>query len=308
MKILILKTKAILPESKIYKEKLESIKKIENIKVDIVEAKDKNKCNLKEYNLIWNFMGIDLKKYRGDQFIIHDYRSASSGIFSKLKDKIKKYMNIKPNLRIFLNEELEKYYNFKDKIPSLIIDMGVNKRFYKNIKNKKKYKFIYVGEISKNRKMHIFLEWFIKSELKRESFLLIGPYDEKIYIKYSKYGNIKFLGKIPYEKIPKNLLQAEYAFNFIPNKFPYSSQTSTKLLEYLAIKIKVISSETEFLRKFLKDNPELKLFIFKKFDELKLDKIEKFDFKFCNMEKYKWENVIENKIEKILNLYLKDKN
>ena len=97
IKLLLLKTgRAMLPEIEIYKSFLEK-------KGVIVDIKNISKVNkeIKEYNIIWNFMGIDLKKYSQNQYIIHDYRSASSRCFPKIRDKIKIIINVKPNLRIF---------------------------------------------------------------------------------------------------------------------------------------------------------------------------------------------------------------
>lgn len=293
----------MLPEIEIYKSFLEK-------KGVIVDIKNISKVNkeIKEYNIIWNFMGIDLKKYSQNQYIIHDYRSASSRCFPKIRDKIKIIINVKPNLRIFLNKDLEKYYNFKDNIKSLNIDMGINDLFFHiDKKIAKKYKFVYLGEINKRRGINKLLEWFVKSEFKNESFLLIGPYDLKIYKKYKKYKNLNFLGKIKYKEVPEYLSLCEYAFNIIPNRFPFNFQTSTKLLEYLALNLKVISNKTNFTKRLLKENLDLDFITINAYEEITTELLENFNFKFTNMKKYSWENILKNKINLIINEYLKNK-
>lgn len=302
IKLLLLKTeRAMLPEIEVYKSFLEK----KNILVDIKSISEINE-KIENYNIIWNFMGTDLKKYSKNQYIIHDYRSASSRCFPKLRDKIKKIINIKPNIRIFLNKDLEKYYNFKDNIKTLNIDMGINDLFFKvDKKINKKYKFVYLGEINKRRESDKLLKWFIESEFKKENFLLIGPYDLEIYNKYNKYNNLIFLGKIKYKEVPEYLSLCEYAFNIIPNKFPFNFQTSTKLLEYLALNLKVISNKTDFVQKFLQENKNIDFITVNSYEIISKELLENFNFKFIDMKKYSWEYILRGKIEFIINDYLK---
>lgn len=294
-KVLLIDTeRANLPELVIYKKELEK----NGYLVDVLKEKEVNQKNLEKYNIIWNFMGIDKKIYNENQFIIHDYRSASSRLFPKIRDLLKKKINIKPNLRIFLNDSLREYYSFKDNIPSLTLDMGIDlEKFKPDNEFEKYYKFCYLGDVNSKRKIDKFLKWFLKSEFKSEKLLLIGPYEEKIYIKYKKYENIIFLGKIPYELVPKYLKKSEYALNLIPNEFPFNIQTSTKLLEYISLNLKIISTKNEYSLKIMKKHKNLSFYIFENYEDITKKTLENFEFKNINMISYSWENILKDKIQ-----------
>ena len=155
--LLIRSTKAYLPEIDIYKEYLK-----DSFRVFIVNSDDK--INFSDFDIIWKFMGFDffdnfklntfLKNFINSRilthfyktknlliktsnknnnispFIIHEYASLSSGKFKKFKNFLKKNLNSRPNLRIFLNEKVKKEMNFSDNIPFLYRDMGIDKHFF----------------------------------------------------------------------------------------------------------------------------------------------------------------------------------
>ncbi|MGL4866885.1 MAG: hypothetical protein ACRC4T_27635 [Cetobacterium sp.] len=280
--------RAYLPELSAYKEYF----KKKGYKVDIKNEKDKIK---EEYDIVWKFIGRDLgirlnKKY----FLIHDYKSDSTGSFLKIKNFIKKYFTKKPNLRIFLNQDLKNKFNFKDNVSSTIIDMGVHRNFLEKNKsnNEIKYKFVYCGSISYIREVDKILDWFLKQNLFQEKFLLIGEPQKEIFEKYKSYENIVFKGRIDYLKIPLLLDQCEYAFNHIPNMSPYKDQTPTKFLEYSAKNLKIVSSRTPWIEKFISQN-NCKTYLYSNIDELTLKSIEEFSYKNISMIDYEWDKIIE---------------
>lgn len=278
--------KAYLPEADAYKS---FFKKNYNIK--IVEKLEKE--DLRWADIIWKFMGIDINffKYKKEQYIIHDYRSLSKDVY---KDKIREKINLKPNLRIFLNEEVKKGFKFEDNILNIKLDMGIDKKFISKNKNEKKeFKFVYCGAINKFREIDKVLEWFLKNSSKEDKFLLIGEPSEEIKKEFLKYSQLKFIGKIDYEFIPEYLQKAEYAFCNIPNIFPYNIQTPTKLLEYIAMNLKIISNKTPWINKFLKENKEEKIYLYEALEDINIQKLEQYSFQNINMEKYLWDNIIQ---------------
>lgn len=287
-KILIVKgEKAYLPEVYAYKEFLEKEKYQVKITSKPTMAEEK------WADIIWRLMGIDLfNTKRKSKFLIHDYRSLST---TRLKDQIKKNLNKKPNLRIYLNDTVKEGMNFKDEVPYLLIDMGIAKEFC--VPNKehitKCYKFIYVGAINRFREIDKILEWFIKSEFKNEKFLLIGTPEKEIYQKYKKFSQIIFLGKIDYFDIPKYLSKAEYAFCNIPNRYPYNEQTPTKYLEYVATNLKILANRTKWIERFLESQKEQKTFLYDNLNEITKESLKKFEFNNINMENFVWENLLK---------------
>ena len=167
--LLIHSGKANLPEIYAYKKFFKNL----NISLTDIRIEQLKAHNIGNYDFIWMFMGIDTIKTK-HIFKIHDYRSLSTPPFPKVKDFLKKVINPKPHIRVFLNNNIKEKFNFKDNVPSTTIDMGIDEMFFLNYSSneKKEFKFVYVGEITKNRKMDKFLYNFIKSDLKHEQFLL----------------------------------------------------------------------------------------------------------------------------------------
>lgn len=287
--LLIHRGKANLPEIYAYKKFFADLS-ISMIDIHIDNLKD---YDLRYYDFIWIFMGVDTIKDK-NIYRIHDYRSLSTPPFPRIKNFLKKIINKEPNLRVFLNEAVKDKFSFKDKVPFTLIDMGIDEIFFQDYSNiKKKFKFGYVGEITKNRGMDKFLDNFLTSSFRNEEILLVGKCEHSIYKKFSKYGNITFTGKVSYTEVPELLAKAEYGINYIPYKYPYIFQTSTKLYEYCAMGIKIITISTPVIRKFINENNASFFILDENFKNFCMPEIENFNYITPSMEEYSWENVIE---------------
>jgi hypothetical protein len=258
-------------------------------KVDVIDTRD--------FDLIWKFMGTDFSK--SSIPVVHDYASLSVGKFPRFKNKLKKYLNVKPDLRVFLNDNIKEEFNFNDNTPSTLRDMGINSNFFLN-NNSKEYDFVYMGALTEERNIGFLLDSFI-NKFRNESLLLIGQPSDEIFTQYKKFKNLIFTGRLKQLDIPNLASKAEYGLNFIPNKYPYNLQTSTKLLEYLAMNLKIVTTESQWLNQFESQNQM-------KFFKLNEDLSNFHDYKTFNylnksVEKYDWNNILDN--SKIIN-YLND--
>lgn len=267
------------------------------------------KQDLTQYDVIWIIMGVKtIRKARPNQVIIHEYASLSTGRLAKLKNLVKKVMTSKPDIRIFLNEFVKDELSFNDDVTFCYRDMGISEVFLdRNVTNPIKYDFVYVGDISKERKMDIFLEDYIINH--KEKLLLVGKYDLDIYSKFSECENIIFTGKIPYNEVPYRIKEAKYAINFIPNEYPYNFQTSTKLQEYVALGMKIITCYGEWTEQFEKEN-HCNFFYMDKKNYMFSDKYKTFNY-VSNIEgkKYLWKNILEkSNISNIIEKKLKNNN
>lgn len=248
--------------------------------------------NINDFDVIWEFKGLGGIKVK-HQILVHEYASLSTGIFPKIKDILKSLLNPKPDLRIFLNKEVKKGFKFRNQVDYCYRDMGIDVQFIQMKENKKEYDFVYVGSVCKERGIDKLLESFTKKENGR--LCLIGDVEADIYERYKEVKNIFFAGKLPYEQVPKLASKAIYGINYIPNKYPYNIQTSTKLLEYLALGLKVVTTDYKWIREF-----ESKYDCsFYKFDDnnfnFDIEDIRKYDFKLnFNSENYLWEKVIRD--------------
>lgn len=279
MKILFQRTnKAILPEIDAY------IKYINENTKHIAYDSNTISDSLGDYDIIWKFMGTDFffKKNKA-KFIIHEYASLSTGSNSSIKDKVKKYLNRKPDMRIFLNTYIESQMKFQDGVSTFIRDMGIKDNFFETYTQEKKYDFVYIGEVATSRNIHILLENMTKNQY---TFLFIGRVEEELFEKYKNYEQFTFLGLIPQKEIPNYAIQAEYALNLMPNIEPYNQQTSTKLLEYCALGLKIVSNRYHWIEQFEKNRNAQ----FYYFDDQKMDfsDIKKFNFITPDVKDLEW--------------------
>lgn len=196
-----------------------------------------------------------------------------------------------------MNKNVKNEFGFNDKIPYIYRDMGIDECFF--LKNEKKnYDFVYVGSMSNDRGIVNILEKFTQ-DLKNSSLLMIGEPDKSIYEAYKKYSNIVFTGKLKYQDVPKIASQAEYAINYIPDKYPYNLQTSTKLLEYIAMNLKVITTDYLWVNEFEKER-EMKFYrVLNDLRELDEKNLRNFNFKNTNIKDRLWKNIIDkSKVKK----------
>lgn len=244
-----------------------------------------------DFDVIWEFKGFGGVKAK-KQILIHEYASLSTGAFPLLKNMLKAKINPKPDLRIFLNENVKAGFNFNDNIEYCSRDMGIDEKFIQARNSNKEYDFIYVGSISKNRGIDKLLKIF--TENKNGRLCLIGEVDDDIYNMYKKNKDIIFTGKVPYDNVPEIASRAIYGINYIPDKYPFNIQTSTKLLEYLALDLKVITTDYKWVRQFEKQHD----CSFYKLDltnlEFNMGKIEKHEFvSNFKAEEFIWDKIIE---------------
>jgi len=196
-------------------------------------------------SICWFIMGYYPKKPNA-YLTIHDYRSLSVGKMIWLKDKIKRYTNFIPDIRIFQNEVMSKKMSFCDDVPLVYIPMGVPSFITEYISKKqeiKKYDFCYIGVMSKERKIHLMFDSFIKRFGSSKSFYLCGSPEKEIVEHYNKYKNIIFAGKLPQKEVFEAIKQSKVAVNYFPDHYPHLLQTPTKLLEYSAIGARILCND-----------------------------------------------------------------
>lgn len=113
--------KANLPEISIYKKFFS--------RYCFVNCQDLSSYSLSDFDLIWQFMGVDFH-FRKSIPTIHEYASLSVGRGNRIKDIMKRWLNARPSMRIFLNPSIRDAYGFADGVPYCYRDMGVDPRFF----------------------------------------------------------------------------------------------------------------------------------------------------------------------------------
>ena len=81
--------------------------------------------------------------------------------------------------------------------------------------------------------------------------------------------------------------------NWVPNKYPYYLQTSTKLLEYCAMNLKVVTLQGLWSMAFEQKNNAKFFNISEDFSNFTPQQIENYEFKTPYVDHLKWNNIIK---------------
>jgi glycosyltransferase involved in cell wall biosynthesis len=198
--------------------------------------------------VIWHIMGFYPKRPRGGFFRIHDYRSLSVGALPWLKDRIKRYGNYRPELRIFQNERMANEMGFADGVPRLLLPMGVPDSVlrYKTAANAQtefKFDFIYIGEISIERGFDAVIESFFKHAGNSRTLLAVGPIRDGLDQRFAGRDNVVFTGRVTQEEVFALIAQTRVCVCYFPYHRPHCFQTPTKLLEYAALGKPILAND-----------------------------------------------------------------
>ncbi len=140
------------------------------------------------------------------------------------------------------------------------LPMGINPSWcHWDIKEntiKKKYRLgnsrviLYSGTLDKLRKLDMIIEAFSIVRVQEDDLklLLVGDGDDRLHLqqlaKSSGYSNdIVFVGKVPYQDMPKILKTATIALCPVPPLDIYLISSPTKLFEYMVMGIPIIANE-----------------------------------------------------------------
>lgn len=195
--------------------------------------------------ICWMIMGYYPKLPKA-YLVIHDYRSLSVGRGRWLKDKIKRYRNATPDIRIFQNKAMAQMMAFSKKVPLVYIPMGVPSFILRQAlapREQKDCDFCYIGVMSEERLTYLMFDSFVKRFGLSKSFYAYGTPEPSIVQRYEDYPNIVFAGSHPQDKVFEALKRASVAVNYFPEHYPHALQTPTKLLEYGAIGTRILCNE-----------------------------------------------------------------
>ncbi|NLP02991.1 MAG: glycosyltransferase family 4 protein [Fibrobacter sp.] len=201
----------------------------------------------------WKFMGMVTDNPGTGKIAVHEYTSTSVPPFPRIKDFIKKTRNVKPDMRVFQNKLVGKVYSYNDNVPFFYRPVICGEIFFKVPKIPHKYDFVYCGTLDPTRKIDKPLFRLIKFFPGR-SFLIIGQPPAEISEELSRFSNVTVTGKVPYEKVPELMASARYGLNLVPDIYPFNQLISTKLLEYTAIGLPVLTLGGAWLDSFEKEN------------------------------------------------------
>ena len=175
---------------------------------------------------------------------VHEYASASVAPLAWLKDRIKQWRQPVPDFRVFQSEWVRQRMGFGDNapgaVPYALRDMGVPDVFLTaQALQPPEFDLVYLGEMSRLQRFVPLLHTLGQAGL---SLLLVGDVPPALQERLATLGHIQSTGRVPQDQVPAQLLRARAGLNLMPDVLPLSEQTSTKLLEYLALGLPVISN------------------------------------------------------------------
>ena len=188
------------------------------------------------------------KRFSG-AYQIHEYASTSVPPLAWLKDRVKRVRQPMPQYRIFQNEWVRQRMGFTDGVPNEFRDMGIAPEFFDvpRCLEEPEFDFVYLGEM---RRLQHFLPVFDGIAQAARSVLLVGDVPDDLGRQLKRHGRLSVTCRVPHGDVPGHLRRARYGLNLVPNQLPYTQQTSTKLLEYCAAGLPVVSNDYAWVREF----------------------------------------------------------
>lgn len=198
--------------------------------------------------VLWAIMGF-YRQSLPAAMVIHDYRSLSVGGLVQVKDLAKRYLNVKPSLRIFQNGQQRRLMGFKDGIPSILLPMGIPGWIFEEVISSQDHydgaSLCYLGEMSRERGFDKVLAAFERRfAAEGQSLLLIGQPEPQIHDRFRNTPGIRFAGKLPQREALKLVAASRVAICYFPYHRPHCYQTPTKLLEYAALGKPIICNDS----------------------------------------------------------------
>ena len=180
-------------------------------------------------------------------FHIHEYASASVPPWSKVKDRAKRALQPVPQYRLFQNTWVRDRLGFSDGVPYEFRDMGVEPSFLAPCARRAAPEFdgVYLGDMQRLRQ---FVPLLTALQQAGQRTLLIGEPPVDLRKTLHTLGHVT--GRVPHGQVPTLLRRARYGLNLVPEQLPYSQQTSTKLIEYCAAGLPVVSTNYDWVRAF----------------------------------------------------------
>jgi len=196
-------------------------------------------------SVYWYLMGF-FPRRPNSGLVIHDYRSLSVGAFRRCKDIVKRRYNAVPDIRIFQNDQIRRELGFRCDWRTFFLPMGVSDTFVEARGlpvTEPTIDFVYIGSMLADRRCDFMIDSFLKRFGTSRKLYLYGPSNYQLIRRYRGDPNIVFGGFLDQDELPLILRSARVAVNYIPNWFPYVLQTSTKLIEYAALGMRILSNE-----------------------------------------------------------------
>ena len=204
-------------------------------------------------DVVYRMMGLAPRWRQASLPEIHDYASLSTGTGRRLKDVTKVVVNRRPVLRTFLNDYVRGRLPFRDDVPGTIRDMAVPVEFGQARRPSTgtpadfEFDLVYVGSLSATRELAAMIDCAVREGLR---LLLVGDPSNELHGQVAGARGIEMAGRVAHSQIPEVCSRAWAGASHVPPRQPYGRQTATKVLEYCALGMPVVTNRTAWARRY----------------------------------------------------------
>lgn len=244
----------------------------------------------------WYFMGFQGRRKFSKSILIHEYASASVPPFAGWKDCLKRYFLPTPDFRIYLNEWTKNRLKHRDRVPNGLRDMGVFVNEQKDQHGLKtssgRYDFIYPGSLYPYPYFKNLLQQFATGTLRKHTILILANATVTQREDWKQFSNIHFESPVAPDNLNELLRQARFGLNVRPVGAPFDFQTSTKILEYAAAGLPIVTTDSTWLKQFLSTQGGACYVVKEDFSNLIFSDIESYPYVTPRIDGYSWEEQI----------------
>ncbi len=189
---------------------------------------------------------------------VHEYASASVGHWPAAKDMLKRLLHPRPDHRVFQSEWVRRRMGFHDRVAWSLRDMAVPGHFLQARRAREPdADLVYLGEMRRLLAFVPVLHAILDAGLR---LLLVGQPPAALLSQLTGRSGLMADGPVPQEQVPAQLLRARAGLNLMPARLPLTQQTSTKVLEYMAVGLPVISNAYPWIERYAHAHPQRVLF------------------------------------------------
>jgi hypothetical protein len=183
---------------------------------------------------------------------VHEYHSASTGRFPRLKNVIKALADGRPSGRVFLSDWVRRQYPFPFETPYVTRDMGANPQLLSCRESTiMEFDVVYGGSISGRPGL---LEAIAQLSRLGARVGVAGGGDARDVAAIEALAGIRYAGMLTPPEMVDFLARGRFGLNFCPDRYPWNQQTSTKVVEYLVAGRPIISNSYPWIREHSRAN------------------------------------------------------
>jgi len=246
----------------------------------------------RDYAVHWHLMGTHWGSVHPAEVLVHEYISASTPPFPHLKNFLKCRFNHRPDGYVFGSEWVAHALGFPLVSHCCIRPAGVAASFFRQVCSVREFDMAYVGDMGQCRRLVPVISRILHA-LPGFRLLLVGEPSVGMLRAFRTVPEVFFTGKVPHDEVPGLLARAEYGLNLIPDRYPFRCQPSLKLMEYCALGLKVISTDTPWARAF-EHRREGRFFFLRPDKPLSREVLHRFPFHTPSVTDLHWDTLLQD--------------